>query len=250
MQTTADIDRIVREVLAELGLLSQVGANAAPDDASAADAALPEPAPVKQPLPPVRPAGDVVVVDRVVTLASVGERLASARRLVVPPRAVVTPAVRDELRRRNVTLVVEENTTTTTAAGRKVALTVLGSRIDPKPLADELARQGMEVEVQRFDCLIRATDDMARRSANGNASGVVLTNYGAVAMCLANRHRGVRAVLASDESRTATDAVSVGANVLVLEPRRTAPEVMQKIVAAFCEQGPGECPEALRDRLG
>ena len=46
-------------------------------------------------------------------------------------------------------------------------------------------------------------------------AGVMLSNYGAIAMCLANRHQGVRAILASDESRTATDAVSVGANLLV-----------------------------------
>jgi ribose 5-phosphate isomerase RpiB len=251
VQTTADIDRIVREVLAELGLLAQTGATRACDCASAADATAPsDPDPVEPPSPPPRPAGDVVVADRVVTLAGIGERLASARRLVVQPRAVVTPAVRDELRRRNVTLVVEKNTATATTAGGKVALTALGSRIDPKPLADELTRQDMAVDVQRFDCLIRATDDMAKRLMNAGTTGVLLSNYGAVAICLANRHQGVRAILASDESRTAADAVSVGANVLVLEPRRTVPETMRQIVTAFCQQRPGECPEALRDRLG
>ncbi len=249
VHTTADIDRIVREVLAELGLsASPPCACSAADDVSAADAVASASRPAEPPAPP-RSAGDVVVADRVVTLAGIGERLSSARRLVVPPRAVVTPAVRDELLRRNVTLVVEENSAIATTTGGKLALTVLGSRIDPKPLADELGREGMTVEVQRFDCLIRATDDMARRLAGAGTAGVLLANYGAVAMCLANRHRGVRAILASDESRTATDAVSVGANVLVVEPRRTAPEVMRQIVTAFCRQGPGECPEELRDRL-
>jgi ribose/galactose isomerase len=191
----------------------------------------------------------VIVADRVVTLVGIGDRLAAARRLVVPPRAVVTPAVRDELRRRNVTLVVEESIATATSAGGKVVLTVLGSRIDATALADGLGRQGMTVGLQRFECLVRATDDMARRLPDAGTTGVLLSNHGAVAMCLANRQRGVRAVLASDEDRTATDAVSVGANVLVLEPRRMPPEAMQQIVTAFCRQGPGKCPEALRDRL-
>ncbi|NLS93598.1 MAG: hypothetical protein GXX96_15675 [Planctomycetaceae bacterium] len=249
VQTTADIDRIVREVLAELGLLSQPADSTEEDRVEPADAPQPEPASPPRPASPARPAGDVVVSERVVTLAAIGERLASARRLVVQPRAVVTPAVRDELRRRNVTLVVEQPTAAAASAANRVALTVLGSKTDPKPLADELARLGMVVDLQTFDCLVRATDDMARRLADGGTVGVLLSNYGAVAMCLANRHQGVRAVLASDESRTATDAVSVGANTLILEPRRMAPETMRQIVTAFCRQGPGVCPEELRERL-
>ena len=249
VQKAADIERIVRDVLADLGLAAASHAPSVIDSASAAGLVEPAPKPAKQPLPPPRPVGDVVVVDRVVTLAGIGERLASARRLVVPPRAVVTPAVRDELRRRNVTLVVEEGTAAATDVCGRVALTVLGSRIDPKPLADDLQRQGLTVEVQRFDCLIKANDDMSRRLATSGTAGVMLSNYGAVAMCLANRHQGVRAILASDESRTATDAVSVGANLLVLEPRRAAPEAIRKIVAGFCQQGPGECPKELLDRL-
>lgn len=243
VQKAADIERIVRDVLADLGLLAPA------ECAVSAENVEPDAEPPKLPSPPARLAGDVVVADRVVTLIGIGERLASARRLVVPPRAVVTPAVRDELRRRNVTLVVEENTTTAAAACGKVALTVLGSWIDPKPLADELKRQDATVEVQRFDCLVRANDDMARRLANAGTAGVMLSNHGAIAMCLANRHHGVRAILASDESKTATDAVSVGANLLVVEPRHVASEAMRQIVTAFCRQAPGECPKELLDRL-
>lgn len=248
VQKAADIERIVRDVLADLGLVPAGSAPSAPASTTTAEPAAPTPSPTKQPTPATRPPGDVVVADRVVTLAGIGTRLASARRLVVPPRAVVTPAVRDELRRRNVTLVVED-TAKDAARGGRVALTVLGSRIDPKPLNEDLERHGMAVDVQRFDCLVRATDDMAKRLPQTGATGVLLSNYGAVAMCLANRHQGVRAILASDESRTATDAVSVGANLLVAEPRRMAPDALRQIVSAFCRQGPGECPEELLDRL-
>ena len=249
VQKVADIERIVRDVLADLGLATAVNVPSSEDAPPVEEPVQPIPAENEEPSPPPRPAGDVVVADRVVTLAGVGERLTTARRLVVPPRAVVTPAVRDELRRRNVTLVVEENSPTTGSAGGRVALSVLGSKIDPKPLADELTRQGLAVEVQRFDCLVRATDDMSRRLKTRDTAGVMLSNYGAIAMCLANRHQGVRAILASDESRTATDAVSVGANLLVAEPRRLAPETLGKIVSAFCAQGPGTCPKELLDRL-
>ena len=43
--------------------------------------------------------------DRVVTLAALRDRLASVRRLIVPAKAVVTPAVRDELKARQIELV-------------------------------------------------------------------------------------------------------------------------------------------------
>ncbi|MHB8901679.1 MAG: RpiB/LacA/LacB family sugar-phosphate isomerase [Thermoguttaceae bacterium] len=265
VQITPDIERIIREVLADLGLSPQspcactapAEATSAIGPAPAPSSLQPSPAPVQPPAPaplptPARPSGDLVVADRVVTLAALGDRLAAARRLLVPPRAVVTPAVRDELRRRNVLLVVAEpNVAGSTAAGQsgRIVVTVLGSRIDPKPLVDELESSGAKVEIQRFDCLIRATNDMAARLVDTGAAGVLLTNYGAVAMCLANRHQGVRAVLASDEARTAEDAASVGANLLVVEPRRLAPEAMRQIVTAFGRQGPGRCPEALRERL-
>ncbi len=249
VQTIADIERIVREVLADLGLSLQPACAGTPaEDAAEAKEAEQTPGRDAQPLPPARPAGDMVITDRVVTLAGVGDQLGAARRLVVRPRAVVTPAVRDELRRRNITLVVEEPEESAPGAGR-VALTVLGPRIDPAPLVDELTRLGMTVDLQRFDCLIRATNDMAARLASAAAAGVLLCNYGAVAMCLANRHKGVRAVLATDESRTASDIVSVGANMVVAEPRRMAPDAMQRILTAFCRQGPGKCPEELRERL-
>ena len=53
------------------------------------------------------PAGcDLVFADRVVTMRLIEGRLAGVNRVVVPQRAVVTPAVRDELRARNVELVV------------------------------------------------------------------------------------------------------------------------------------------------
>lgn len=49
---------------------------------------------------------ELCVSERVVTLRTIEGRLAGARRLVVVPRAIVTPAVKDELRARNIELVV------------------------------------------------------------------------------------------------------------------------------------------------
>jgi len=50
-------------------------------------------------------AGELRLTDRVVTLAALKDRLASVRRVVVPAKTVVTPAVRDELKARQIELV-------------------------------------------------------------------------------------------------------------------------------------------------
>ena len=48
--------------------------------------------------------GTVKLTDRLVTMATLDGRLANARRLVVAKKAVVTPAVKDELKKRQITL--------------------------------------------------------------------------------------------------------------------------------------------------
>ena len=50
----------------------------------------------------------LVLEDRLVTLASIEGRLEGIKQLVVLPKAIVTPSVRDELRDKNVELVRQE----------------------------------------------------------------------------------------------------------------------------------------------
>jgi hypothetical protein len=52
--------------------------------------------------------GELRLGDKVVTMRTVEKRLADVKRVVVQPRAVVTPAVRDELKARKIELVFEK----------------------------------------------------------------------------------------------------------------------------------------------
>ncbi|MFZ5831506.1 MAG: hypothetical protein ACOY3P_15590 [Planctomycetota bacterium] len=140
---TAQIERVVREVLAELGAheaqahegppagKSAVAAAALRAEASPAASATAAPASItaarptpaeavkestgaaQQPPAPKQPAtkprpkphGEAVVLNgRLVTLADLDGRLERARTVLVSPGAVVTPAVRDELERRRIRL--------------------------------------------------------------------------------------------------------------------------------------------------
>lgn len=53
----------------------------------------------------VRTAAELVIDDRVISLASVEGKLSGVSQLVVRKKAVVTPSVKDELRQKNVELV-------------------------------------------------------------------------------------------------------------------------------------------------
>jgi hypothetical protein len=80
--------------------------------------------------------------------------------------------------------------------------------------------------------------------------GLILTPYEAETLCLANRKNGVRAVLGREAAQVASDAAAVGANVLVVNPKRTGPYALRQILTAFCRGGVRPCPEVLRKVLG
>jgi hypothetical protein len=231
-EPTIEIEKLVREVLAEMGIAP------AREQPKTAAAAAPQ------------PDGELVVLSAVVTMSELEGRLQGIRRLVVPPQAVVTPSVRDELHRKSITLVHDQPVPVPGAGKARLVMMVLGSRYDPGPLARALESEGIEVETRRTDCLVDATDQLAREVVKPDTLGVVVTTYPAVAICLANRHQRVRAVWGADAGTAEAAAASVGANVLVVDPRTTAFFQIRQMISRFHRHGPRECPEPLRERLG
>lgn len=228
--SNAQVERVVREVLADFELLSHRGV------------ARPE------------AADEFSVTHRVVTLEHIEGRLDGLRRLLVPCGAVVTPAVRDELRRKGVTLSFGEAETTMPGDGARLILMVAGRSFDPESLVQGLRGEAVAVDFRRADCLIRATDELAGELAgelaDGQTRAVLITAHPAAAACLANRHRGVRAVQGFDAGKIAADAASVGANLLAVDPAVTGPFLLKKIVTQFCSSGPVTCPSVFEERLG
>jgi hypothetical protein len=88
--TEQQVEQIVVEVIRRLGMLGVAGD--------------------EHRLTPANPNGQLILSDRVVTMRLIEGRLAGVERVVVQPRAVITPAVQDELKQRRVELVREEQT--------------------------------------------------------------------------------------------------------------------------------------------
>ncbi len=162
---------------------------------------------------------------------------------MVPRRAIVTPAVVDELRRRNVTLSRAAAAQHPQPSAARIVLVAVPARHEPATLVAALKREGLSIDRQAVDCLIVATDRLAAELTKPDTLGVLWTRHTAAGLCLANRHPGVRAVLATDMTATAAAVAAVGANLLVLDPGGQ-PEYQQKqVLGEFGRGGVRTCPE-------
>ena len=270
--STEDIQRIVREVMAqlELGSKSAVASVVELQEPPAAlrppsagltltprfcGAAVPAARAGETPAPQVvfgqpSSASDLFVDSRVVTLELIAGRLTGTKQLMVLPGALVTPAVRDELRRKGVLLVRGSTVATVRKELLGVLLVVGLSRHDPTAAVQTLTQLGIRIQTETLDCMIASTDKLAAAVASGQSLGLLWTRHTAVGLCLANRHAGVRAVLATNVSATAAAVSAVGANLLVVDPTVGTAYEKKQILRDFCLGGIRQCPEALKERLG
>lgn len=239
-EASIDLERVVQEVLRELNRL----------------AGPPPLAPAATPRTPSQSAvpaadGQLALSDRVVTLSLLEGRLAGLRKLVVSPTSLVTPAVRDELARRNVELIVGLSARESAKATVQLRLVLVthGRRFDPAGLLAALRSSPMAIEHHAKDCIMATSDLLAAEVARPNTLGAVLTRHTAAAMCVANRLAGVRAVLGLDAGTLTAVAEAVGANVLVADPAGGSLFWLKRLLETFCAGGVRECPEVFRQRL-
>ncbi len=241
-QQTLDIERVVRQVLAELGQAPNGDAAASKQANVAASRSNHEPDGSRE----------LLLTGCVVTLREIEGRLDGVCRLVVPARAVVTPAVRDELWQRGVLLTFASASGEKVAAGNRIKLlaVAVGTSFDPESLSDVLGSEGVEVTSKECNCLIRATDELGHRLVQSDTLGMLVTKHTAAGLCLANRHPGVRAVLGLDADTAASGIAAVGANLLVVDAGRIGPFQLKRMATQFCRGGPAVCPEVFADRIG
>jgi hypothetical protein len=239
MNVTAEqIERVVREVLAEM-----VRAPAGPQPS-------PPPLPASKGKPSTADRDGMLVLNsQLVTLAEVAERLPGKRRVVVRPGAVVTPAVRDALRQRNVALEFAAAAVQGDLAPLRLVLIAVLTRLDVQLLATALRGEGLEVESRHEDCILAATDQLAGELTKGETLGVLLTPHTAAALCLANRRPGVRAILSGELRSLPGDAEAVGANALIVDPKKAGAHQVRLMIESFCAGGVRSCPAAFVERL-
>lgn len=254
-QPQAEIERVVREVLAALGVApggtvpSRTESHSVqPNDESTGRSETPSYENGRSETPSYDNGNGQLVLDcRVVTMSHIAGRLDAVKQVVVPPQAIVTPAVRDELYRRNIALASVPAAKTETEGTRLVTIVV--SRFDPTALVSALKSNGVLTEPESMDCLIAATGRLAAEVQKPNTLGMLLTRHTAAALCLANRHRNVRAILGTDAAAVAVSVAAVGANVLVADPTAAGFSQLKQAVLEFNRGGPRQCPAVFRGEL-
>ena len=137
-----------------------------------------------------------------------------------------------------------------TLSVQKFLLVVHGKAYEPAGLASRLTAEQVPLDVRQTECIVRATDQLAEVVQTGHCQGVLLTGNPAIGLCAANRHPGVRAVWGLEPAQAASDARSLGANLLIINPRTVSPYQLEKMIREFYRAGLRPCPEALKSRLG
>jgi hypothetical protein len=193
---------------------------------------------------------------QVVTLAEVEGQLEGVKEVVIGPQAILTPAVRDVLTQQQIAVT---RTTLETASASQLQLLVGGLLVNGKSLANGKYLENYWQQIQHLGIssqqvvgadLAAIVQEMASLLASGTRLGVLLTIETAVAHCLANRHTGVRAILATKEDAIRCDTQAVGANLLVVSPHGLSPFQVGNMVSQFYHQGIQPCPEEYRRWLG
>ncbi|MDW8038363.1 MAG: hypothetical protein RMI90_10015 [Thermoguttaceae bacterium] len=136
-----------------------------------------------------------------------------------------------------------------TGSRGRLLMVVHGRAYEPAGLVRRLTEQAVPLEVRQMDCILRAIDALAEAIRAGNYLGVLLTGYVAIGLCAANRQVGVRAVWGMEPGQAASDTASLGANLLVINPRQVSPYQLEKMIRQFYRAGIRTCPEPLKSRL-
>jgi hypothetical protein len=232
-----DIEQIVREVLAALHGRHMNGQT--------------QPAP----LPPsvdtctitAKPTDRLELTDRLVTLATLENRLSGIHSLVLGRGAVVTPSARDLLRARDV------HVSYAVAAPRASVAVVVGvaevtgakafdsATFNSAAFVEALLRDGLPIERLAKTGLTSVVEELADHAARGGRPTVLLTAKPEAAACLANRWSGVRAVAGRDVVNVRRAIADVAANLVAIDPARDLAG-FRRLLQEFCAGWPRPVP--------
>lgn len=185
--------------------------------------------------------GTLSLDDRVITLATLSDKLADVKRIIVPRSAVVTPAVRDELKKRKISLEFATNRPGAKTTSRRLLLAVT-TQYDAAALAKRLLATGTHIEQLSATDWKDAVGTMTQKLKDTQLTGVILTDRPAAVACHANRDSAIRAAVVSD-ARSMKDATdSLGANLLVVDPAAHSLYMLERLLHEYAKSDHRELP--------
>ncbi len=169
---------------------------------------------------------ELVLTENVITLKSVEGRLAGNKRLVVRPRAIVTPAVRDELKKYKVAL---ERRANASAQHAQVRLLVVAADKAAETALAKVSLPGSErIESQATTSLAGIVRELARQMMGRKLPAMLVTSQPFAAVVEANRLDGVRAALVTSAEQVNQASAEANVNLFVVAAK-TSPFTLRKI---------------------
>lgn len=228
-----DVDAVVREVLRRFSS----------DRPLSGEVASPSLAPIA---PAPQEAGNVTLSGRVITLDDVEGQLETATKLTVPTGAVVTPAVRDALKKHRVTMqYADENSPATRQPANILTVASTAGTYQAEHLAKALSGTGTIVEEIKTNDLANTVAQLVAVVTRDQRLGLLLTDKIALAACMANRDANVRAAVVDSLAEVALVTDSLGANVLIVDPQAVGLHTLRSIATTFVRRATGDCPAEL-----
>lgn len=245
-----DIDQIVREVLARL---RDGDAKPAIVDGSAAAKPV-EIAKNKSAAVADTTAGRLELTERLVTLATLENRLQGIQHVVLRRGTVVTPSAHDLLRSRNIHT---SHAVAPAAGGAARAGLVLGiadlhdaaQSFDRATFLTSLGRERLNVERVAEAGTAAVVAELADHAARGGRATVLLTSEPEASACLANRSAGVRAVGGRDANALRQAITATAANFVAVDPT-PAPQAVRRLLCDYYTGFPRAVPAMLNGTGG
>jgi hypothetical protein len=241
--TPDQIARIVREVLRRIR--ADLGPQHAAPPAAPAAAAVP----ATKAAAPIVAADVFQLVEKLVSAASLAAIPAGTKTVMLRHDALITPSGRDAARAAGCTLL----------RNAKGAQSMPGAAPVSRPFFVAAAECPGDV-AGRTASLVRVlpgaqqlpstglTDVVASLGlhlARDGGRGILLAGRPHVAVALANRSAGVRAVTARDTTTLLAAAQECAANLLVIAPRDFSASSLERIGVTFATRDPGPAPAEL-----
>lgn len=189
----AAIDAIVREVVRQIKNITQP-CNAEP---------VPE-----------ADSGTLECTNKVIALATLRGKLENVKTLRVRPKTIVTHAVRDELRDRDITLVFDLGLNGTNGSNKTIFLGTNSPTLGPG-LTNQLTSLGAQVQLITDTCVDQLATKIAT-SISTTDSALIVTDRPYSAACTANRAKSVQAVVVRDDAEMSAAKSEMNPNCVVL----------------------------------
>ncbi|GHT32848.1 hypothetical protein FACS1894214_4800 [Planctomycetales bacterium] len=212
-----DIDDIVQRVLADLTAVPAVSKPAAVQETAAADG--------------------VYISDKVISLSTIKEQLGKGKRLFIPPKSILTPSAKDEIKKRNIEIAVAITDSSakqkqTIKQEKELLIAEVRPAILPKNILNRL-RKTFLFEFKPFSSVEILSNEIKQKCSAAESCTVVITDKSAAVLQLLNRNEKIRAVSGSDAANIAEDIQETNANVLVLRLDRIAEIKIFEVIGQF-----------------